>query len=246
MQPRLHGSRAFMSAQSATWLDRARDPSNRGPVVCLPCSKKNLQEEKLSMNLAPLTSRILALSVVSLITASASADVFTMTFEGVGNSFVNNYYNGGAGGNYGAQFVGAEGLTGGYFSNAPSMPTIMFFFGTNAAILNVADGFVGGFSTYYSSVATRGSISLYSEVDGAGDELARLNLIALGSDEGSTYDRWALVGATFAGTAKSVVFNGVANQICFDNVTIGSSVPAPGALALLGAVGLVGSRRRRA
>ena len=61
------------------------------------------------MNLAPLTSRIVALSVVSLITASASASVFTLTFEGLGdNAVVGNYYNGGAGGSYGVEFVGAQ------------------------------------------------------------------------------------------------------------------------------------------
>jgi len=54
-----------------------------------------------------------------------------------------------------------------------------------------------------------------------------------------------LVVVPFVGTATSVVFSGEANYVGFDNITIGSSLPAPGALALLGAVGLVGSRRRR-
>jgi len=207
------------------------------------------------MNLAPLTSRIVALSVVSLITASASASVFTLTFEGLDNTAdVGNFYNGGAGGSYGVEFLDAQALIAGSaggsgnFTNAPSMPTIMFFRSASSAVMNVAAGFQSGFSTYYTSVSNSGSVSLYSELNGTGTVLATLYLTALGTDNtpNATFDRWALVGVTFVGTAKSVVFSGDPNQFGFDNVTFGSSVPAPGALALLGAVGLVGSRRRRA
>jgi len=207
------------------------------------------------MNLAPLTSRIVALSVVSLITASASASVFTLTFEGLDNTAdVGNFYNGGAGGSYGVEFLDAQALIAGSaggsgnFTNAPSMPTIMFFRSASSAVMNVAAGFQSGFSTYYTSATNSGSVSLYSGLDGTGAVLATLNLVALGSDNtpDATFDRWALVGATFVGTAKSVVFSGDPSQIGFDNVTFGSSVPAPGAIALLGAVGLAGSRRRRA
>jgi len=39
------------------------------------------------------------------------------------------------------------------------------------------------------------------------------------------------------------VLTGVANEIAFDNLTF--TVPAPGALVLLGVAGIAGSRRRR-
>jgi MYXO-CTERM domain-containing protein len=77
--------------------------------------------------------------------------------------------------------------------------------------------------------------------------LATLNLIGLGSDNNpnAEYDRWAIVGANFVGVARSVTFTGAADFIAFDDVTIGSAVPAPGALALLAVVGCL-TRRRRA
>jgi hypothetical protein len=62
---------------------------------------------------------------------------------------------------------------------------------------------------------------------------------------GAAYDTWALIGTSFEGTGKSVVFGGTANYIGFDNVTFGSNIPAPGALALIAAAGFA-TRRRRA
>jgi hypothetical protein len=59
------------------------------------------------------------------------------------------------------------------------------------------------------------------------------------------------MGVLFSGTARSIGFGGVANQIAFDDVTFGSDVaggdvPEPGAPVLLG-LGLagVGPARRR-
>ena len=75
---------------------------------------------------------------------------------------------------------------------------------------------------------------------------ATLNLIGLGSDNTpyAEYDRWALVGASFVGVAHSVTFEGTANFIVFDDITFGSNVPAPGAIALLAVVGCLNRRRR--
>jgi hypothetical protein len=112
--------------------------------------------------------------------------------------------------------------------------------------MNVAAGFDSGFATYYSSVVTTGSISIWSGLDGTGSILATLNLIALGTDNtpNALYDRWALVGANFVGMAHSVTFTGTSNFIGFDDVTFGSNVPAPGAIALLAVVGCLNRRRR--
>gem|GEM_PF-6096478 len=41
-----------------------------------------------------------------------------------------------------------------------------------------------------------------------------------------------------------MVFGGTANYIGFDNVTFGSEIPAPGAVALVAAAGLTARRRR--
>jgi hypothetical protein len=187
--------------------------------------------------------------------ASANASVNTLTFEGVGSlNAVGDFYNGGAGTDYGVEFVGntlalVSNLAGGSgnFTNAPSMPTIMFWMAGPATTMNVAAGFSGGFSTYYTSTDNAGSISIWSGLNGTGSVLATLNLIGLGTDNtpNALYDRWALVGAAFAGEAKSVTFTGAADFIGFDNVTFGSAIPAPGAIALLAAAGC-STRRRRA
>ncbi|MCX5640780.1 MAG: PEP-CTERM sorting domain-containing protein [Planctomycetota bacterium] len=187
--------------------------------------------------------------------ASANASVNTLTFEGVGDqNAVGNFYNGGAGTDYGVEFIGntlglvASSAGGqGNFTNAPSMPTVMFWQAGEATTMNVAAGFESGFATYYSSIDTAGSISIWSGLDGTGSILATLNLIGLGTDNtpNAAYDRWALVGAAFVGTAHSVTFTGAADQIAFDDVTFGSAIPAPGALALLAAAGC-STRRRRA
>ena len=57
-------------------------------------------------------------------------------------------------------------------------------------------------------------------------------------------------GVTFAGTARSISFGGVANQIVFDDITFGSAtpggVPEPASWALLiSGFGLVGATMRR-
>ena len=186
--------------------------------------------------------------------ASANASVSTLTFEGVGDlNAIGNFYNGGAGTNYGVEFVGnalgsvAMSAGGnGNFANAPSMPTVMFWLDGPATTMNVAAGFDSGFATYYTSVSAAGSISIWSGLDGTGSILATLNLIALGTDNtpNADYDRWALVGANFVGMAHSVTFTGTANYIGFDDVTFGSNVPAPGAIALLAVVGCLNRRRR--
>ena len=196
---------------------------------------------------------ILTATTAFVAIASANASVNTLTFEGVGDlNAVGDFYNGGAGTDYGVEFVGntlalVSNLAGGNgnFTNAPSMPTIMFWLDGPATIMNVAAGFDDGFATYYSSINEPGSIGIYDGLNGTGNLLATLNLTALGSQAGGIYDTWSLAGTSFAGTAYSAVFAGTANYIGFDNVTFGSSIPAPGALALLAAAGCA-TRRRRA
>jgi hypothetical protein len=197
---------------------------------------------------------IIIATVASMTASAAHAAIITLDFEGIGDQVaVGNFYNGGLGVNYGVEFVGnalgivaAEAGGTGNFTNAPSMPGILFWLDGPATIMNVSAGFTDGFATYYSSINQPESISIYDDLNGTGNLLATLNLVALGSQgtTGAAHDTWALIGTTFEGTGKSVVFGGTANFIGFDNVTFSSNIPAPGAVAILAAAGCVARRRR--
>ena len=202
---------------------------------------------------------------LGLAQGSASAAVIVLDFEGVGDNPVGDYYNGGAGPNYGVSFspatlaiVDADAGGGGNFANEPSPNTIMFFLEADNAILNFAAGFDTGFSFFYSS-STAASVNVYDGLDGTGNLLGTLSLTAQGfdnctGDPSGDFCNWSPVGVSFAGTARSINFGGTANQTGFDNITFGSAspgggtdVPEPGTLGLLG-LGLAGvgfMRRRR-
>jgi len=201
--------------------------------------------------------------VLAATAGSASATVFQLTFEGVGNlNQVGNFYNGDGPDNYGVSFSGATlGIVdadaggSGNFANEPTGDTVMFFLDENNARMTVAAGFDTGFSFYYSSIANAGDVYVYDGPDGTGNLLASLNLPALGSDPNGgdptgAYNIWANVGVGFNGIAQSVVFSGAANFIAFDNVTFGSRnanlipLPTGAGMAFLG-LGLAGLRRRR-
>ena len=155
--------------------------------------------------------------------------VIVLTFEGVGNlNEINDYYNGGGGTNYGVHFnsnalglVDASHGGSGNCGNEPSEYTIMFFL-DGAAIMNVAAGFNTGFSFYYASAQT-GTVSIYDGLDATGTLLASGNYSATSNP----WYYWATMGINFTGTAKSVKFDGVANECGFDDVTFGSSQPDP-------------------
>ena len=213
--------------------------------------------------------------LTALIAATAfGGGVITLTFEGLQTGeAVDNYYAGGNGGDgsgpgpdYGITFtsdslaiISAAAPGGsGNFDGAPSMPTILFFTSGAGDTMNVAAGFTTGFSFYYSSVSYAGSVGVYSGVDGTGTLLTTVDLPTTpaggaGCSGGYAYCPWEPAGATFEGTAESVVFGGVANQIGFDNITLGAAtptgspapIPEPTTVALLGSgIGVVALRRR--
>ena len=67
-----------------------------------------------------------------------------------------------------------------------------------------------------------------------------------GSEQFAGYKSWADIQTALAGWSvyEIGIINDAGYSVAVDNLTV-SSVPAPGALALLGAAGLAGSRRRR-
>ncbi len=216
---------------------------------------------------------LLVLALLGSASAVSFADTETLTFTGLQNNEpILNYYNGGAGGfgstggpNYGISFSPdslaiISGLVGGTgnFSNvpAPATNTIAFFLSGAGDTMNVASGFLNGFSFYYAAANTPGSVSVFSGQDGGGSLLYTFNLAVNGSgcdSSGEPYDCWTEEGINFAGTAESVVFGGAANYIGFADVTLGASTvpptvtPEPGTLMLAGTglLGAAGAIRRR-
>lgn len=202
----------------------------------------------------------------------ASAGPIILTFEGLQDQeAIMNFYNGGLGGSgsgpgpaWGIVFgdsslalIDADSGGSGNFANEPSPNTIAFFLSGAGVVMNVPAGFSTGFSFYYTSVSYSGTVEVYDGLNATGTLLASIPLAANGSscggDPTGSFNCWGPIGAGFAGTAKSVNFGGVTNQIGFDNITLGSdtpgtTVPDAGSSLLLFGIGLAGLRawaRRR-
>ena len=113
----------------------------------------------------------------------------------------------------------------GNFGGEPSPDTILFFLAGSEAMMNVPAGFKKGFSLWYSAVNDAGSIKVFDDVDGTGNELAMLILPqtrADGSpDPTGTFSPFYPIEVAFDGMAKSVSFAGSQNQIGFDNIQLG-------------------------
>jgi len=190
----------------------------------------------------------------------------TIDFEGV-TSFaaVNNFYNGGTDGegasgvNYGISFSGSalglvnDGLgvaepDGRYFSNQPSGVTVMFA-PDAPTVMNVASGFVGQVSFYYSSKTNlpgATTVTVYDGANGTGNVVGS-GTFGANSDANAALDTWSLASLSLSGTGKSISFGDNGGFTAYDNVTV-NAVPLPAALLLFpfgaAALGFVGRRKQ--
>jgi hypothetical protein len=219
---------------------------------------------------------MLLAGALCLSTSSAKASIIDLDFENInatypsGYAFIKDYYNGGTssdgttGTNYGISFGdNAQAIClntlGTLCSNtsrgglgAPSSQKGgLFFLSGSQTYLNYAAGFDTGFSFNYVSLTESGSVGVYDGLNGTGNLLASLNLTpnagsCIGYSAG--FCPFSPSGVLFSGTAKSISFGGVENQIVFDDVTFGTNKPgpadAPGPLPLLGVAAAFGYSRK--
>jgi hypothetical protein len=180
------------------------------------------------------------------------AGTIVLDFEGLGNlEEISQFYNGGgsktgvSGADYGISFPGPslaliDSRDGGSgdFTKEVLPGTIMFIMSGCQAIINVMAGFDGGLNFQYAS-ASGMVVSVYDGLDGTGTLLASSSFQPLAQglkgEAGGYFDNWKHGKLSFPGTAKSVVFLGVANQFGLDDIIIGSEVPQKGQTAVSGA-----------
>jgi hypothetical protein len=192
-------------------------------------------------------------------------------------AFIQSFYDGGmssqgtSGTNYGISFSSnaqaiclntpgnvCSNTSRGGFGDPNSQRGGLFFLSGSDTFMDDPAGFTSGFSLEYVAANEGGSLGVYSGVDGTGTLLASINL-PVDADSGvcysgsGTFCPFSPVGVDFAGTAESIDFAGVENQIVFDDVTFGSSTvgggtPEPATwatmLAGLAATGAMLRRRR--
>jgi hypothetical protein len=181
----------------------------------------------------------------------AQAAAISLNFENIDNrtnrTFINNFYNGGtssngfSGTNYGVTFSpSAVALTLNTLTDFPSGSSRggqgdpnsqrggLFFLSAAQTFINYADGFNTEISFFYSAILNSSVVNVYDDLNATGNLLATLNLpitpSLCPSEFNAPFCPFFPISLSFAGTAKSIGFERVANQIVFDDVTFGSGV----------------------
>jgi len=195
-------------------------------------------------------------ALVAGLLSTAPAFSATLDFQGAGAyNFIQDYYNGGtndagaSGTNFGISF-GPDALALDnddfftYYSNSPNAG-ILAAVGEQAA-LNVATGFSGAVSFWYSA-SENTAVTIFSGLNGTGDVLGTFNLLANAQNgcSDTLYCHWDFASLTLSGVARSIQFGGSAGVAGFDNISV-APVPLPAAgWAMLSALGGLGAIRRR-
>lgn len=230
-------------------------------------------------------SRLLPFLAALTVFASPAHAIIVLDFEGVNATYPSGYaqvlsfYNGGTssdgttGTNFGIGFTSnalaiclntpgfsCSNTSRGGLGNPASALGALFFLDGAETFMDVPAGFDTGFSFFYTAINVPGSVSVFDGLGGTGNLLGTLNLpttlSGCDSSFGAGFCPFFASGIAFSGTAQSVSFAGVANQVVFDDITFGSvtpgdlsPVPEPASLILFGTglsgMALAAWRRRK-
>ena len=187
---------------------------------------------------------ILAAAASIFAASSASAALVTANFDGVASfSAVGSAYAA-SGLVFDTEAIAIDG------SDATLATPFTAHSGTNAmfspynpTVLNVADGFVGDVSFWYSSITGSTTVSVFDGLNATGSVLSSFTL----ASNSTAYELFSLASQSFSGVGYSISFGGNDGQIAYDDVTV-NAVPLPAAALLfpMGAAALgISARRKR-
>jgi len=191
------------------------------------------------MKLIPIFAAVASIFAAS----SASAAYVTANFDSVASfSAVGSAYSA-SGLVFDAEAIAVDG------TDATLATPFTAHSGTNAmfspftaTVMNVADGFVGDVSFWYSSITGSTTVSVFDGLNATGSVLSTFTL----ASNSTAYELFSLASQSFSGVGYSISFGGNDGQIAYDDVTV-NAVPLPAAALLfpMGAAALGLSARRK-